>query len=208
MVEKESMTIFIITHPVPNDVKSLVTIKEEDVVIGVDQALSAIYKQRIKVDLAVGDFDSLKNKGLLHGLNTEELPSEKDITDSYYALKRAHEMPHDEIILIGGAGGERIEHAYAHMNLFHHFPKIKMITEYSELFKLDKYMQISHKGYVNIFPYHETVVTLKGFKYPLDSHHLNAFDNLGISNELTNDTGEIFVEKGSVLVILTNKKSA
>ena len=78
MVEKESMTIFIITHPVPNDVKSLVTIKEEDVVIGVDQALSAIYKQRIKVDLAVGDFDSLKNKGLLHGLNTEELLSEKD----------------------------------------------------------------------------------------------------------------------------------
>ncbi len=196
------------THPVPNDVKSLVTIKEEDFVIGVDQALSAIYKQRIKVDLAVGDFDSLKNKGLLHGLNTEELPAEKDVTDSYHAIKLAHDMPHDEIILIGGAGGERIEHAFAHMNLFHHFPDIKMITDQSEIFILNKHMHISFKGYINVFPYHEAIVTLKGFKYPLDSHHLNAFDNLGISNELLDDTGDIFVEEGTVLVILTNKKSA
>lgn len=208
MVKKIPMTIYVMTHPVPNDVKSRIKLKDNDVVIGVDQAIASLYKQRIPIHLAVGDFDSLKNKGLLHGLNVETLPIEKDMTDSFYALKRAHEMYHDEIIFVGGAGGDRIEHMIAHLNLFYHFPNIKMITEESELFIINKRSQILHKGYVNIFPYPEATLTLKGFKYSLQSHHLIAFDNLGISNELLDSHGEIIVEEGSVLVILTNKKSA
>ena len=99
------MKIYVMTHPVPNDVRSRIQFEPDDFIIGVDQALSALYKQRIPVHLAVGDFDSLKNRGLLHGLNVEILPAEKDITDSFHALKRAHEMNYDEIILVGGAGG-------------------------------------------------------------------------------------------------------
>jgi len=208
MVEKVSMTIYVMTHPLPNDIKSRIQLKDDDFVIGVDQAIAALYKQRIPVNLAVGDFDSLKNRGLLHGLNVEILPVEKDMTDSFYALKRAHEMKHDTIVLVGGAGGDRIEHVVAHFHLFHHYPKLKMITEDSEIFVVDKHIQTSHKGYVNIFPYQEAVVTLKGFKYPLQSHHLQPFDNLGISNELKDELGEITIESGTILVILTNKKSA
>jgi len=208
MVEKIPMTIYVMTHPVPNDVKARIQFNQNDFVIGVDQAIASLYKQRIPVNLAVGDFDSLKNKGLLHGLNVETLPIEKDMTDSFYALKRAHEMHHNEIIFVGGAGGDRIEHVVGHLNLFHHFPNIKMITEESELFITNKRSQILHKGYINIFPYPKAIITLKGFKYSLESHHLDAYDNLGISNELCADQGEIIVEDGCVLVILTNKKSA
>ncbi len=208
MVEKVSMTIYVMTYPLPNDIKSRIQLKDDDFIIGVDQALAGLYKQRIPVHLAVGDFDSLKNKGLLHGLNVETLPVEKDMTDSFYALKRAHEMHHDEIILVGGAGGERIEHVVAHFNLFHHYPNLKMITEESVIFITNKHIQTSHHGYINIFPYQEAIVTLKGFKYPLQSYHLKPFDNLGISNELQSDHGEIMVEKGAILVVLTNKKSA
>ena len=208
MVEKIYMTIYVMTHPLPNDIKLRIQLKDDDFVIGVDQAIASLYKQRIPVHLAVGDFDSLKNRGLLHGLNVEILPSEKDVTDSFYALKRAHEMKHDEIVLVGGAGGDRIEHVVAHFHLFHHYPKLKMITEDSEIFIIDKHIQVSYKWYVNIFPYQKAVVTLKGFKYPLKSHHLNPFDNLGISNELEDEHGDIHVESGTVLVILTNKKSA
>ena len=208
MVEKSSMTIYVMTHPVPNDVRSRIQFEPDDFIIGVDQALSALYKQRIPVHLAVGDFDSLKNRGLLHGLNVEILPAEKDITDSFHALKRAHEMDYDEIILVGGAGGDRIEHMIAHMNLFHHFPNIKMITEESTLFILNKHMHITNQGYINVFPYPEAIISLKGFKYPLISHHLKPYDNLGISNEIMDSEGEIIVEKGTILVVVTNKKSA
>lgn len=208
MVEKISMTIYVMTHPLPNDIKSRIQLKDNDFVIGVDQAIAALYKQRIPVNLAVGDFDSLKNRGLLHGLNVEILPVEKDMTDSFYALKRAHEMKHDEIVLVGGAGGDRIEHVAAHFNLFYHYPKLKMITEESEIFIINKHIQITHKGYINVFPYQEAVVTLNGFKYPLQSRHLKPFDSLGISNELEDEQGDILVESGTVLVILTNKKSA
>ena len=34
-------------------------------------------------------------------------------------------------------------------------------------------MHITDQEYINVFPYPEATLTLKGFKYPLHSHHLN-----------------------------------
>ena len=77
MVEKRTMTVYVVTYPTPKEIKSLVIMKEDDVIIGVDQAVYYLYKQRIRIDLAVGDFDSLKQQGLLHTIKTEKLPVKK-----------------------------------------------------------------------------------------------------------------------------------
>ena len=59
MVEKRTMTVYVVTYPTPKDIKSLTSIKDDDVIIGVDQAVFYLYKQRIRIDLAVGDFEIL-----------------------------------------------------------------------------------------------------------------------------------------------------
>lgn len=204
MVEKRTMTVYVVTYPTPKDIKSLISIKDDDVIIGVDQAVFYLYKQRIRIDLAVGDFDSLKQQGLLHTIKTEKLPVKKDVTDTFYALKRAYEMSPDKVILIGGDAGERLEHMVAHMMLFHHFPSLKMITDKSTLYKASESTEIKHQGFVNIFPYPEAQISLKGFEYPLSDYHMKPYDMLGISNKLSSDVGEIIITSGSILIIETN----
>ncbi len=203
MVETCSMTVYVVTYPTPKEIKSLVHIQDDDVVIGVDQAVFYLYKQRIRIDLAVGDFDSLKQQGLLHTIKTEKLPVKKDVTDTFYALTRAYEMSPDKVVLIGGAAGERIEHMVAHMMLFHHFNDLKMMTENSIIYTSTKSLQITHSGFINIFPYPEAKVTLKGFEYPLDEYDMRPYDMLGISNQLTGDHGDIIIHEGRILIIET-----
>ena len=122
------MKVYVITYPAPKDIKKIVKIDQNDYVIAVDQGLYFANKQRIKVDLVVGDFDSLRMKSLLHGLNVEKLEIEKDLTDTHYALIKAQEMNPEEIYLIGGIGGERPEHTYANIMLLNHFNKLKSIN--------------------------------------------------------------------------------
>ena len=203
MVEKRTMTVYVVTYPPPKEIKSLVNIQDDDVIIGVDQAVFYLYKQRIRIDLAVGDFDSLKQQGLLHTIKTEKLPVKKDMTDTFYALTRAYEMSPDQVILLGGDAGERIEHMLAHMMLFHHFPSLKMMTDQSILYTSSQSLKMTHQGFINIFPYPEATVTLKGFEYPLDNYYMKPYDMLGISNQLMMDTGDIIIHDGTILIIET-----
>ena len=125
------MRVIIITHPTPKDVRKIFKIEKSDYFIGVDQAILAMYKQRIKIDLAVGDFDSLKNPGILNQLNKVELSPIKDVTDTYQALLEAKKLNADELIMIGGIGGQRIEHYMANLSLFNEFENLVIIDDYS-----------------------------------------------------------------------------
>lgn len=205
MVERRSMTVYVVTYPTPKEIKSLVSIQSDDVVIGVDQAIFYLYKQRITIDLAVGDFDSLKQQGLLHNIQTKKLPVKKDETDTFHAIQMAYEMNPDHVVLIGGDGGERIEHMVAHFMLFHHFPKLKMLTEHSIIQVIDSKTKVTHQGFVNIFPYPEATVSLEGFEYPLTQYYMKPYDMLGISNQLTSNEGIIDVHQGRIMIILTHE---
>jgi thiamine pyrophosphokinase len=204
--------VYVITYPTPLEVHKIVKIHEDDFVIGVDQAVFYMYKQRIKVDLAVGDFDSLRHKSLLFGLNCDVLPSHKDQTDTYHALTKAFEIS-DDVTLIGGSYGDRIEHFYVHMMLPYHFPNLIIRTELSTIRCISQTTTLSHQGYVNIFPYPEATISLDGFEYALDTYTFKPFDVLGISNRIIETKGTLTIHDGRILLIETvekedNKKSA
>ena len=204
MVRLTVKRVYVITYPTPSNVKSFINLKDEDVVIAVDQALMYCVKQGIKVDLAVGDFDSLRGKTLLSNVAHETLPVDKDETDTFYALKKAYEIS-NHVTLVGGAHGSRIEHMYVHMMLCHHFKTLKIRTEFSLIHRIENNQTINSKGFINIFPYPEAVISLIGFKYPLGNYHLKPFDILGISNVLLQSSGEIILHSGSILLIETKE---
>ncbi|BCR36412.1 thiamine diphosphokinase [Mariniplasma anaerobium] len=200
------MRVLIVVHPVPKDIKKIISLKDDDYIIAVDQAVLSLYKQRIPINLAIGDFDSLNHHGILNTLNVLKLDPIKDVTDSYQALIEAQKLNPDEYIMVGGIGGNRVEHFMAHILLFNKFPKLKIINDKSEIFMLENQDYIvDFKGYVSIFAYDNALITLKGFKYPLETYELKRYDPLGISNEIINDSGHICVKEGKVLVVLSSR---
>ena len=200
------MRAILIVHPVPKDIKKVIPLRADDYIIAVDQAVLSLYKQRIKIDLAVGDFDSLTNKGVLRALNVLKLDPIKDVTDTHQALIEAIKLNPESYMIVGGIGGQRIEHFMAHLLHFEHFPKLRIINDDSEIYMLDEENQvIEHKGYISIFAYDQARVSLEGFKYSLTDYQLNRFDPLGISNELVGEKGVIKVSEGRVLVVCSHR---
>ncbi|MDL2292442.1 thiamine diphosphokinase [Acholeplasma sp. OttesenSCG-928-E16] len=195
------MRCFVVTNPVSMDINIIKTINKDDYVIAVDSALLFCHNNNIKVDLAIGDFDSLKDHSLLNEYSFLMLNKIKDQTDTLEAIKKAYQVSND-VSLIGGLGGNRIEHSIANLNLLKQFRNLTIYSLFSKCYLVeDKTTKIRFKGYVSIFPYPEANITLEGFKYPLDHHQLDVFDSLGISNEIIDEKGVITVHKGSILVI-------
>lgn len=200
------MRVLVVTHPTPKDIRKIITLRDDDYLIAVDQTVLSLYKQRMKIDLAVGDFDSLTNQGILTNLNVLRLKPEKDVTDTYQALVEAMKLNPDELILIGGIGGSRIEHFMVHLLHFNEFPQLRIINDESEIFMLEKTsLELKYQGYISIFAYDQAMITLEGFKYELKDYQLSRFDPLGISNEMVKEKAQIHVKDGRVLVVLSKK---
>ncbi|MDI6453557.1 thiamine diphosphokinase [Peloplasma aerotolerans] len=201
------MRAIIVTHPTPKDIKKIFPLKDSDYIIAVDQAVLSLYKQRIKIDLAVGDFDSLQNHGILTNLNVVRLNPVKDVTDTHQALVEASKLNADELYLIGGIGGERIEHFMVHTMFFNEFPEMIIKDDHSTIYLLDKGVhEISNNNhYVSIFAYPRAKVSLTGFKYDLTEYLLTTYDPLCISNELNEHKGFVEVFEGKALVVISKK---
>jgi thiamine pyrophosphokinase len=200
------MRVLIVTHPTPKDIRKLIDLKDSDYVIGVDQAILSLYKQRVPIHLAVGDFDSLINHGMLSQLNVVRLNSVKDVTDTHQALIEATKVDADEMIMVGGLGGDRVEHFMIHTMFFNEFPKLVIKDEKSTLFLLEKGMhELKGNEYITFVAYPKATLSLSGFKYNLNSYRLTTYDPLCISNEIDSDVGIVTVHEGKVLVVISKK---
>ncbi|MBU1094594.1 MAG: thiamine diphosphokinase [Firmicutes bacterium] len=200
------MRVLVVTYPTPKDIRKILTLKDSDYIIAVDQAVSNLYKQRVKIDLAVGDFDSLSNHSMLINLNVVRLNSVKDVTDTHQALVEAVKINPDEIYLLGGIGGERIEHFMIHTMFFNEFPQLVIKDDNSTLFLLEKGVhELSNHDYNTFIGYPKAKISLDGFKYNLNEYRLLPYDPLCISNEIIDQTGYVHVHEGKVLVIISKK---
>ena len=179
-------------------------------VVGVDKGAWFCYQNGIPMDVALGDFDSLspeqKEVVLASARRKETLNPVKDDTDTAHAL--AYFQGYDRILLLGGIQGKRIEHFLANLDLLCLDSRIEMLDDYSliKLFEPGEY-EIRKDRYMffSFFPMEESVVSLRGFAYPLETTALPRFDPFGISNQLLGEAGSLVVEKGSVLMVASVK---
>ena len=194
------MKILVVAPKVPTRLKDLLTIGDT-YIIAVDQAVSELNKQQIQYQLAVGDFDSL--------LDIKEIQSDiiklnpiKDESDTYKAIEIAYTKSND-VTLLGGLRGPRIDHLYANLLLLQRFPKLTIIDEHNKIEIKSKGIYAYKKNeynYISLFAIEDTIITLEGTKYPLD-HYLIKKDNpIGLSNEIE-DQAIIHIHDGLVLVI-------
>ncbi|MCS1351385.1 thiamine diphosphokinase [Mechercharimyces sp. CAU 1602] len=188
--------------------------QENDVIITVDGGTWSALDYGWRPDLVVGDFDSAGER-LLNYVTAEEiaylkLPTEKDLTDTHYALEVSVNLRPREVLLLGALGGGRLDHALANVyllewlahtgvkgRLIHRTNQVRLLTGAEELTVRKEH------SYLSLLPLTAKVtgVTLTGVRYPLTQATLQRGQSLAISNEVVDQMGIIRISSGKLLVI-------
>lgn len=187
---------------------------EDSYIIGIDKGAYLLAKEGLLFDEAVGDFDSTsENECKLveaYAKKITKLTPMKDDSDTAYAYQEYKDKA-DRIVLVGAIQGKRIEHFIANMFLLLKDEKISFADENSVIYSLSArkapYLFERKNAYYSFFPIEESLLTLKGFQYPLERKVLEKEDALGLSNELLEERGSLLLEKGRLLVIETKKEA-
>ena len=155
-------------------------------VIAADSGLDAAIRLGLKVDYAIGDFDSLENSSLLKAVPHTLLERDKDISDTEAALIHLQNKGIEQYILIGGGEG-RFDHLINLYSLFSLYgAPIEWVTEKERLYRIDdgKEHELPIDSTISILPLYPksfSNVTCHGLKWPLHDYIIDA-NHMSLSN--------------------------
>ena len=179
-------------------------------VIGVDRGAYLAYLNNIKLDYAIGDFDSISAeelKLLESYTKVIKLNPIKDLTDTQYALEMFSKC--EKLIVYGGIFGKRIDHFVANLKLFYKYPNLIFIDDntYISLCDMKQGFVKDEYTYYSFFALEDVYnLCLTGFKYPLKNFNLSHTSSLGVSNEIVNNIANLSFSKGKLLLIKTKNE--
>lgn len=157
----------------------------------------------------LGDFDSADRPDLS---NVIVFPKEKDQTDSELALDFAASEGYRSVWLIAPFGG-RIDHTLANLNLLLYARSLGVSLKLYDgenlvcLFDEGIYHPSNEYQYYSFFPTDKTaLISLDGFKYPLDRYMIRKERSLCVSNEARDSKLTIEVHQGCVLCVCIEKE--
>lgn len=182
----------------------------DGVVVGIDRGALIAFQNGIKLDYAIGDFDSISAdelKELSKYTKIFQLNPIKDVTDTEYAIMMFKD--YDEIYLLGGIAGNRIDHFYANIKLFYKYPNLHLVDNYTHILQCDMNETFlkDEYTYYSFFALEEVHgLCLEGFKYPLHDYLLSCDSSLGVSNEMNLNEAKVSFSKGKLLLIKTKKE--
>ena len=137
-------------------------------IVSADLGAYNAIRNGITPDVAIGDFDSVTEEEFeiikTHSKKMIILNPIKDKTDTLEALELVKD--YDEIIILGGISGKRIEHFYANLLLLYQYKNLKIMDDNSliEVKSRSFSPNINYK-YVSIFTLDDnTNIDLIGFK--------------------------------------------
>lgn len=182
-------------------------LSEDDYYIFCDSGLFHMDKLNITPNLIVGDFDSHENPCL--PVETIVLPSEKDDTDTFYAIRKGLERGFDDFLLIGAVGG-RMDHTLANISILltlrEKGKKASLIDDYSDMeFIGEKTVEIKddclYFSLLNLSGRSKGIY-VENAKYPLNNAEIEYTYQYGVSNEvLPGKTARVRVSEGNLLLI-------
>lgn len=189
-------------------------------IIGIDKGIEFCYRNQIKLQYVLGDFDSIDKKVLSFYENQQEIlvqryKPEKDDTDTRIGLELALKLGSKQIFLLGATGG-RLDHYMGNLQSLQVPLKYgakawiidsqNVISVYDSSFSVKK--QDCFGKYISFFAMSEKVkgITLRGFKYSLDDYTMTNDDGIGVSNEIQENTAYVDFKSGVLLMIMSKDK--
>ena len=185
--------------------KELPAIKA-DFIVGIDKGALICAQNKLTMDLAIGDFDSVTPEEMdvirAHCKKIVVLDTVKDVTDTQAAM--SYIKDYDEVLLCGGLGG-RIDHQLINIGLIKKDIRMSLWDENHLIYVVEGEKVIKKAGYryLSLFACTESMVDLSGVKYPLSNRCIDEGDLYLVSNEIIGEEAYIRV-KGKVLIIQSN----
>ncbi len=194
-------------------IKDKIDKEEYDYIICCDGGANHVYNMNLIPDYIIGDLDSIKNDVLVFYKNKDVLfkkfNKKKDETDTELAIYLAKEIGVSKIDFFASLGN-RIDHTIANINLLYKVRKEqihpRIISEQEEIYIIidEKIIIYGNKGdTVSVIPLKSDVkgVSLYRLEYPLKNQNMSFGTPLGVSNVMLENSCEIEVEKGSLIII-------
>lgn len=180
-----------------------------DYIIAADGGQNRAREFGLQPDCVIGDFDSTTLNEDFDCLYIT-YPAEKDLTDTEAALTHALEKGCQNVILLGGMGG-RLDHtmgniglldkyysAFDHMEFIDGKNKMELLKDSGRALKRDA--RYKYFGLVSLNA-EASGIDIRGAKYELTGASLERASTLGVSNEFSEDTVEIYVREGTLLIV-------
>lgn len=179
-----------------------------DYIIAADGGQNRAREFGLQPDCVIGDFDSTTLDEDFDCIYIT-YPAEKDLTDTEAALAHALEKGFRNVILLGGMGG-RLDHTMGNIGLldkyYGSFERMEFIDGKNrmELLKdsectLKRDARYKYFGLVSLNA-EASGIDICGAKYDLTGASLERASTLGVSNEFKEDTVEIHVQDGTLLI--------
>jgi len=171
-----------------------------DYVICADGGYNHAVKAGICPDLVLGDFDSCsipKNVEIL------KYPVKKDFTDGELAVMTAKNKGFEEIILTCALGG-RQDHALANLMLLDEKVCIREKNERVYALTSSKVIREKNGTVFSIIPVTDSIISIRGAKYPIENKEIFWGSSLTLSNETTDTETIIEIIKGKILLFINN----
>ena len=191
-----------------------VTEKNEagDLVIAADAGYLTAQKMGVKVDVLLGDFDTLGVDNIPDGIECLRVPAEKNDTDTQLAVRTAIERGAKEIVIVGGLSG-RLDHTLSTLAVLEDLWERKNDRIYAILTDGKNRVRFvrnsglilprSQYRFFSLIAADETVkgVALEGCKYPLKNGRISRRHQWAVSNEIEGNCALIEIKRGGVWVI-------
>ncbi len=191
-----------------------------DVIIAADGGSTNCLKLGLKPDVLIGDLDSLTQDQVRSlessGTKVIRFPERKDYTDLELAVQYAIQEGGLDILILG-ALGQRWDQTLANLLLPAAAPfnnaRIRLIDGRQEISLIRSGQMLEVHGHpgdtFSLIPLSGDAagITTQGLEYPLRDETLLFGATRGISNVLTRDTAQVYLEQGLLLAVLIHQSS-
>lgn len=206
-------------EPDPRDASELA---DADLVIAADGGAHWLDGIGRRPDLLVGDLDSIEEALVAQlraaGVPIERHPVAKDESDTELAVARAAAAGADEVVLLGGMAGDRLDHVLANLLLLTDSRwralRLRAVRGGTTARCIAGGATANLHGapgdLVTLLPVggDATGVRTDGLAFPLTGERLSAGSTRGLSNEVARTGASVSLEGGTLLVIETEKEDA
>jgi len=188
-----------------------------DLVIGADGGAASLDRLGGRVDLLVGDLDSIDGSLVERlsatGTRVERHPADKDASDTELAVEAALAAGAGEVVLLGAMGGDRLDHELASLFLLADpllaAVEVRAVRGPTRVRALHPGRSLALDGrrddLVSLLPIGGDAVgvTTEGLQWPLVAATLRMGRSRGLSNVVVAEPASVQIESGTLLVVET-----
>lgn len=202
-------TILIFAGGDPADADLADELPSPDLILAADSGYDLAVHLGFRVDVLVGDLDSIVTSPIPDHVVVERYPTDKDQTDLDLALELALRENPERVVVIGGTGG-RVDHEISTAGLicserWAGIDELEWVSSRGRVYVVRR-RRIIHGDIgatVSLIPVGGAASGIKtsGLQWDLDGGDLPAGSTMGVSNVMRAPVADIQLETGCLLVV-------